>query len=33
MIMIIVLYLEYYFDERIKRILLLNFEIGSNMIN
>ncbi len=33
MIMIIVLYLEYYFDERIKRILLLNLEIGSNMIN
>lgn len=31
--MIIVLYLEYYFDERIKRILLLNLEIGSNMIN
>lgn len=33
MIMIIILYLEYYFDERIKRILLLNLEIGSNMIN
>lgn len=33
MIMIIVLYLEYHFDERIKRILLLNLEIGSNMIN